>query len=168
MVLTMNLSTYTEIHIALSVIALASGVAVVIGVIRSHRSPLWTLLYFVTAIATSATGFGFPNNTFTPAEVAGVISLVLLGIAMLARYSYAFAGIARWLYALGVTLNLYLLFFILIAQAFLKVPALKSLAPTLSEPPFAIAQGVLLLAFVPVVIVTVRKFRPKVGYSARR
>ena len=168
MVLTMNLSTFTAIHTALSVIALLSGVVVLIGLLRSQRCPLVTLLYFVTAIATSATGFGFPNTTFTPAEVVGVISLVLLGIAVLARYSYAFAGSARWLYVLGVTLSLYFLFFVLVAQAFSKIAALRVFAPTQSEPPFAIAQGVLLLVFVAITVATVRKFHPKIGYSAQR
>ncbi len=168
MVLTMNLSTFTAIHTALSVVALLSGVVVLIGLLRSQRCPLATLLYFVTAIATSVTGFGFPNKTFTPAETVGVISLVLLGIAVLARYSYAFAGSARWLYVLGVTLSLYLLFFVLVAQAFSKIAALKAFAPTQSEPPFAIAQGVLLVVSVVITVLAVRKFHPKIGYSAQR
>lgn len=168
MVLTMNLSTFTAIHTALSVIALLSGVVVLIGLLRSQRCRLWTLLYFVTAIATSVTGFGFPNKTFTPADVVGVISLVLLTVGVLARYFYSFAGIARWLYAIGVTLSLYFLFFVLLAQAFGKIAALKALAPTQSDPPFAIAQGALLAVFVVLVVAAIRKFHPKVGYSAQR
>ena len=168
MILTMNLSTYTEIHTVLSILALAAGVVAVVGMLRSQRRPLWSMLYFVTAIATSATGFGFPNKTFTPAEVVGVISLVMLGIAVLARYFYMFAGAMRWLYAIGMTLSLYFLFFVLVAQVFSKLPALKALAPTQSEPPFAVAQGVLLLVFVAIVIAAVRKFHPKIGYSALR
>jgi hypothetical protein len=139
-----------------------------IGLFLSQRLPKWTLLYFVTAIATSVTGFGFPNKTFTPAETVGVISLVLLAVGFLARYLYSFAGIARWLYVLGVTLSLYLLFFVVIAQAFGKFAALKALAPTQSESSFAIAQGILLVVFAALIVAAIRKFHPKVGYSAQR
>ncbi len=47
-------------------------------------------------------------------------------------------------------------------QAFLKVPALHALAPSVppSEPPFAVVQGLVLLLFVLVIIGAWRRFHP--------
>jgi hypothetical protein len=43
---------------------------------------------------------------------------------------------------------LHLNFFVLILQAFLKVPMLKATAPTQSEPPFLLTQSVVLVLFI--------------------
>jgi hypothetical protein len=48
----------------------------------------------------------------------------------------------------------------LIAQLFQKVPPLKALAPTQSEPPFQIAQLVVLVLFIVLGFRAAVKFRP--------
>jgi len=58
--------------------------------------------------------------------------------------------------------------FVLVVQSFEKVPALKALAPTQTEPPFAIAQLLVLALFVYAGIQAARRFRlePPKAYSA--
>jgi hypothetical protein len=155
-----DLSTFTAIHTVLSLVALASGIIVVLGLLGSHGMPALTALYLATSVATSATGFGFPTAGFMPSHGVGVISLVLLLAAILARYICHFAGAWRWIYAVGVVLSVYFLVFVGIVQAFMKVPALRAAAPTQSEPPFAIAQGVTLVIFIVLTIAAARRFRP--------
>lgn len=111
-------------------------------------------------MATSVTGFGFPFDRFQDSHWVGVLSLVVLAAAILARYVFHFAGAWRWVYALGVVLSLYFLVFVGVAQLFKKVPALAAMAPTLSEPPFAITQLALTAIFVVLAIAAAIKFRP--------
>ena len=155
------MSTFTWVHTALSVAALIAGLIVVIGLFTSKTLGGWTAIFLATAIATSATGFGFPFQSFGASHWIGVISLVVLVLAVLARYVLHYAGAWRWLYAVCIVVAFYFLVFVLIAQAFKKVPALAALAPTLSEPPFAIAQLVAMVIFVVIAVATARKFRPR-------
>src|SRR3979411_2158510 len=136
------MSTFTWVHTALSVAALIAGLIVVIGLFTSKTLGGWTAIFLATAIATSATGFGFPFQSFGASHWIGVISLVVLVLAVLARYVLHYAGAWRRLYAVCTVVAFYFLVFVLIAQAFKKVPALAAMAPTLSEPPFVIAQVV--------------------------
>lgn len=156
----MTMSTFTLVHTVLSLVALVAGVIVVMGLLASKVHSGWTALFLATAVATSATGFGFVSPSFMPSHVVGVVSLVVLLLAILARYVFHLAGAWRWIYAVGVVLGLYFLVLVAIAQAFMKVPALRAMAPTTSEPPFAIAQGVCLVIFIVLVIAAARKFRP--------
>lgn len=154
------MSTFTWVHTALSVAALIAGLIVVLGLFSSKTLGGWTAIFLATAIATSATGFGFPFQSFGASHWIGVISLVVLVLAVLARYVFHYAGAWRWLYTVCTVVAFYFLVFVLIAQAFKKVPALAALAPTLSEPPFAIAQVAVLVIFAVIIVVTAQKFRP--------
>jgi hypothetical protein len=154
------MSTFTWVHTALSVAALIAGLIVVLALFGSKTLDGWTAIFLVTAIATSATGFGFPFQSFGASHWIGVISLVVLVLAVLARYVFHYAGDWRWLYAVCTVVAFYFLVFVLIAQAFKKVPALAALAPNLSEPPFAIAQVAVLVIFAVIIVVTAQKFRP--------
>ena len=113
-------------------------------------------------VATSVTGFGFRRDQLLPSHIVGIISLVLLAVAILALYVYALRGAWRWVYVASAVASLYLNFFVLIVQAFLKVPALHALAPTQNEPPFALVQGIALIAFIALGAVAVRRFHPSV------
>ena len=156
----LGMSTFTFVHTALSLVALVSGLIVVFGMIGSHALRAWTAIFLLTAVATSATGFGFPFEKFEASHWIGVISLVALGIAILARYAFHLAGTWRWVYAVTAIIGAYFLVFVGIAQAFKKIPALHAMAPTLSEPPFGISQGVTLVIFVVLTVLAVRKFHP--------
>jgi hypothetical protein len=154
-----GLSAFTWFHTALSLVQLVSGIIVVIELMGSRSSGPWILVYLVSAIATSVTGFLFPFDKFLPSHAFGIVSLILLLLVILARYTFHFAGAWRLVYVVGLVITVYLDAFVAIVQAFLKIPSLHALAPGGSEPPFAIAQGILLVIFVWLGIVAARNFQ---------
>lgn len=154
------MSTFTTIHVALSLVGIASGLVAVAGMLKSNLLTGWTLLFLATTVATSVTGFGFHREQLLPSHIVGIISLVLLAVAILALYVFALRGAWRRIYVVTAVASLYLNVFVLIVQGFLKVPALHALAPTQNDPPFAIAQGIALIAFIAIGTAAARKFRP--------
>lgn len=156
-----GMTTFTFVHVALSLIGILSGIVVLIGLLTAKRLDVWTALFLATTVATSATGFGFPFVRLLPSHVVGVISLVVLAVAIVARYPFRLVGSWRWIYVVAAMMSLYLNVFVLIVQAFLKVPALKAMAPTQSEPPFLITQLAALALTVVLTIVAAIRFRPE-------
>jgi hypothetical protein len=167
MILGMSLSVFTTLHVIISLIAIASGILVMFGLLGSRRMPGWTAVFLLFTILTSATGFLFPFDKLLPSHMIGILSLVLLAIACIALYGMKLSGAWRWIYVLTAMVALYLNVFVLVVQAFLQVGPLHALAPSIppSEPPFAILQGVVLVFFVIVMIGAVRRFRPAPGYA---
>jgi hypothetical protein len=161
MVFGVSLSTYTVIHTILSLIGIAAGIIALFLMIGGRLSKGWTWLFLFTTILTSVTGFGFPVTGLMPSHIFGVISLVVLAIALYALYSKHLAGAWRWIYVVTAAIALYLNCFVGVVQAFQKLPPLQPLAPTQSEPPFQIAQLVLLLVFIILGFLAVRKFHPE-------
>ncbi|HEV8037745.1 MAG TPA: hypothetical protein VGP62_02705 [Bryobacteraceae bacterium] len=162
----MILSAFTLFHVVLSLVAIASGFVIVYGLLVSKRLDGWTALFLATTVATSATGFLFPVHHFMPSHVFGIISLIVLAFAILARYRYRLAGGWRRTYAITAVVALYLNVFVLIVQLFEKVPALNELAPTQSETPFKIAQLVALLVFAVLATRAAMKFHSEPLHSA--
>jgi len=162
MVLGMSLSTFTMLHVIISLIGVVSGLVVLSGLLGSKVMPSWTALFLVTTILTNATGFLFPFDKLLPSHVIAIISLVLLAIACIALYGMKLAGAWRWIYTLTALIALYLNVFVLVIQGFLKIGPLHALAPSVppSEPPFAVVQGIILVFFVIAIIGAVRRFRP--------
>jgi hypothetical protein len=157
----------TLAHVAVSLVGLVAGCVVLAGLFRRQQLDWWTSLFLWTTAATSASGFLFPVDRILPSHVLGVISLLVLGAAYAARYRYAMRGAWRAVYAATAVASLYLNVFVLIVQLFLKVPALHQLAPTQAEPPFAIAQGITLLAFIALGVMATLRFKaPPVETSA--
>ncbi len=167
MILGMSLSTFTMVHVIISLIAIVSGIIVMFGLLGSRRMPGLTAIFLLFTILTSATGFLFPFEKLLPSHMIGILSLVLLAIACFALYGTKLSGAWRWVYVVTAMISLYLNVFVLIIQSFLKVPALHALAPSVppSEPPFAIIQGIVLVFFVIVIIGAVRRFRPMPAYA---
>ena len=162
MILGMSLATFTAVHVVISLIGIAAGLIVVVGMLSASRLPGWTALFLATTVLTSVTGFFFPAAQVLPSHVVGVISLVVLAITLVALYVKRLAGSWRWIYVAGAVLALYLNSFVGVVQAFLKVPALNRLAPTQSEPPFLVAQLTVMALFVVLGIRAAMKFRPAV------
>jgi hypothetical protein len=160
MILGMSVAAFTEFHVILSLIGIISGIVVVLAMLGVNRAPTMTALFLLTTVATSATGFLFHFASFGPPEIVGVISLVVLAVAILALYTYKLAGSWRWIYVVSAVLALYLNVFVGVVQTFQKVPFFHALAPTQTEPPFAVAQGLVLIVFVALGIGAVRKFHP--------
>ena len=160
MILGMSTSTFTLVHVVLSLVGIFAGLIVVFGMFASKKLDGWTALFLATTVLTSVTGFFFPFDKILPSHIVGIISLVVLAIAILALYVLRLAGPWRWIYVVSAVVALYLNVFVGVVQAFQKVPLLASLAPTQSEPPFLIAQAVVLVIFVGLGIAAVRSFRP--------
>jgi len=160
MIAGLSIENFTILHTAISLIAIASGLIVLAGMLRARRLPGWTAVFLVTTILTSVTGFMFPISGLTPAIVFSLISIVILVIALAALYLKHLSGAWRWIYVTTALVALYLNVFVLIVQSFQKLPALQKLAPTQSEPPFLIAQAVALIAFLILGAMAARKFRP--------
>jgi hypothetical protein len=154
----MILSAFTLFHVVLSLVGIGSGFVVVYGLLTSKRFDGWTGLFLTTTVATSVTGFRFPVHRFLPSHGVGIISLIVLTIAILARYRFGLEGGWRRTYVITAVIALYLNVFVLIVQLFLKVSALKELAPTQSEPPFQVTQLVALLVFAVLAIRAAMKF----------
>ncbi len=158
MILGMSIPTFTLVHTVLSLIGILAGLVVLFGMFGSNRLPGWTAVFLATTVLTCVTGFFFPRDQILPSHIVGIVTLVVLAIAIVALYVYRLAGSWRWIYVASAVLALYLNVFVGVVQAFLKVPFLNALAPTQSEPPFAIAQGVALVIFVVLGILAVRSF----------
>ncbi|MDP3694349.1 hypothetical protein [Bradyrhizobium sp.] len=166
----MDLSTFVTVHVVISLIAIAAGIIVMFGMLGSSRMPGLTAIFLSTTILTSAPGFVIPplvTEKFLPSHLFGFLSLGLLAVACFALYGKKLLGAWRWIYVLTALISLYLNVFVLVIQSFLKVPALHALAPSVppAEPPFAIAQGVVLVFFVVAIIGAVRRYRPVPSYG---
>jgi hypothetical protein len=142
------LKLYTAFHVVISLLGILTGFVVMVGMIAANPLNGWTEFFLIMTIATSVTGFFFPAKHVTPAHVVGVISLVILALAVYARYPAHLAGSWRWIYVATAVAAQYLNVFVLIVQMFQKIPSLNRLAPTQKEPPFQLAQGAVLVAFV--------------------
>jgi hypothetical protein len=167
MVLGMSLATYTAAHVAISLVGIGSGLVVLFGLLKGKNFRGWAGLFLATTVATSVTGFGFPVEHFLPSHGVGILSLIALVGAIAALYRFRLAGGWRRTYVICAMVALYLNCFVLVVQSFEKVDALKALAPTQSEPPFAIAQLVVLALFVFAGIQAAKRFRvePPKAYS---
>ena len=160
MILGMSVGAFTLLHVVITLIAIGSGLIVVGGMFASHKLPDMTALFLFTTALTSVTGFLFPIRAFTPALGVGIVACVILAFALFALYKERLVGVWRPIYVITAIVSLYLNVFVLVAQSFMKVSGLNALAPTQSEPPFAITQGVVLVIFIIIALVAVVRFRP--------
>jgi hypothetical protein len=160
MILGMSTSAFTTFHVVLSLIGIATGLVVAAGMFGSKRLDAWTSVFLATTILTSVTGYFFPVERILPSHIVGAISLIVLALATLAFYRNHLEGAWRGIYVITALIALYLNVFVFVVQGFLKVPALKALAPTQSEPPFLVAQAVVLVAFVAITVGAFKSFHP--------
>ena len=160
MILGMSVGAFTTLHVLISLVAIASGLIVLLAMIGNKRLDGLTAFFLVTTILTSVTGFFFHSKAIGPPHIVGVISLVVLAASLVALYVRKLAGVWRPVYVVTAVLALYLNCFVLVVQAFQKIAVLNAFAPTGSEPPFAAAQGVTLVLFVVLGFLAVRRYRP--------
>lgn len=166
MVIGLSIHIFTIVHVGITLVAIASGLVVLFGMLGAQRLPAWTALFLVTTILTSVTGFMFPIHGFTPGLGIGAVSMLVLAVALIALYAKHLVRSWRWIYVATAVSALYFNVLVLIVQSFQKVPTLNTLAPTQSEPPFLIAQGVALMAFLFLGIAAVFRFRPAPAIAA--
>jgi hypothetical protein len=158
MALGMSTATFTLVHVLVSLVGIGSGFLVLYGMLLAKRFDGATAIFLVTTVLTSVTGFLFPFVHLLPSHILGAISLVVLAVAIMARYSLHMVGDWRSIYVVSAVLALYLNVFVLVAQIFMKVPAVHALAPTQSEPPFLVVQLIVMAIFVVLGIFAVKKF----------
>jgi hypothetical protein len=152
------MATFTLLHVLISLAGIGTGFIVLYRLLAGRRLDGWTAIFLVTTVLTGLTGFLFPFKHLLPAHIVGAISLVVLALAIFGRYVRNLAGAWRWIYVVSAVLALYLNVFVAIVQAFLKVPALKAMAPKQTEPPFVLAQVVVMALFFLLGTVAVKKF----------
>ena len=160
MIFGMSIAAFTLVHTVLSLVGIVAGLVVAGGLVTGTRLDRWAAVFMVTTVLTSVTGFGFPFDKVLPSHVVGVVSLVVLAAAIVADYVKHRAGAWRTTYSVGVVLATYLNTFVLVAQLFKRIPVLFLLAPTQSEPPFALTQGLVLVLFVWLGVAAVKGSRP--------
>ena len=153
-----GMTIFTFMHVVLSLVGILSGFVVVGGFLTAKRRNGWTALFLLSTVLTSVTGFLFPFHKFLPSHAIGIVSLLVLAVAIPALYVFHLAGAWRRTYVISAVIALYLNVFVLIAQFFMKIPALKALAPTQSEPPFLGTQVVVMLIFIVLGVLAAKRF----------
>lgn len=144
-------------HVALSLIGIISGFVVMRDLLgaRFRTHAIW--IFLVTTALTSATGYLFQRDHVLPSHIVGAVALLVMVPTWLAWRPYRLSGGWRRTFVVGASVSQWFNVFVLVAQLFLKVPSLHALAPTGSEPPFAIAQGIVLLMFVAATVIAWRR-----------
>ena len=140
MILGLSLAAFTNLHVVISLVAIAAGLWLCTAMINGRHLPGGAAFFLIATALTSITGYFFPNAGVTPGQIVGGISLVALALAAAALYAFELRGYWRAVYIIGSVLALYLNVFVGIVQSFQKIGPLARLAPTQSEPPFVIAQ----------------------------
>ena len=166
MILGMSYATFTTIHVIISLIAIAAGLPIAVQLVGGRQSGPLAAFFLVMTVLTSATGFPLPPFGLDPPRIVGILSLILLALAIAGLYLFNLRGSWRWVYVVTATMALYLNCFVAVTQTFQKVPFFNALAPTQAEPPFLIAQVVLLGIFVAIGFVAVRRFHAPAGGAA--
>jgi hypothetical protein len=159
MILGLSVHAFTVMHVIISLVAIAAGAAMTAGLLQAQVLRGWTGWFLTFTVATSLSGFLFHSAHFGPPHAVGVISLVVLAVSLLALYGQHLAGRWRLAYIVCAILAFYLNVFVLVAQVFDKIPSLHRLAPRGQEPPFVIAQAVVLLVFLWIGMAAVRRAR---------
>ena len=159
--MTAYVTTVLVAHVAVSFVALAAGFVVAWGFLRGQWLDRWNAWFLGTTITTTMSGFFFPVDRLLPSHFLGVISLAVLAVAVDALYRHSLSGWWRPTYVAAAIAAFYLNYFVLVVQAFLKVPALHTLAPTQTELPFALTQLLVLVVFATVGTLATLRFRIK-------
>ncbi len=168
MVWGMSLHAFTLLHAVIALIGIASGLIVLFGMIANKPLNALHGVFLTTTVLTSVTAFGFRFHGFNPPINLAIISLVVLAIALFARYGRHLAGGWRRTYVVTALIALYFNCFALVVMFFERVPALRALAPTQKEPPFAIAQLIVLVLFIVAIVVAAKKFRSEAVVATAR
>jgi len=160
MIIGLSVPAFTQLHVIISLIGIASGIIVVLALCGGRMLSGLTGLFLITTVLTSVTGFMFHSTSFGPPQIVGVVSLIALAFALAGLYLFGTRGAWRWIYVVTAVLSLYLNVFVGVVQAFDKIPSLHVLAPTGTEQPFKVAQLVTLAIFLVLGVAAVRRFHP--------
>ena len=161
MILGLSLVQFTYLHVFMSLIGIGAGIFIIFGLLTSRRLSILTSLFLITTVLTSLTGFLYPFNGMTPGIVLGILSMIALILAIVGLYVRKLAGAWRGIYVVSVIVAFYFNFFVLVAQAFDKVPVLHAVAPSQKSPGFVVTQLAVLLIFILLTARAVKRFHPE-------
>jgi hypothetical protein len=148
-----------QFHVLISLVAMIAGVILLYRLLAGGPIKTVTAVFLATMIVTDITGYPLAPFGFDPPRVVGTLSLLLLAGSVVAFYVFHLVGAWRWIFCATAVAAFYLDVFVGVVQSFQKLPFLKALAPTQSEPPFIVAQVIVLVAFVALGVATVWKYR---------
>ena len=160
----LSMDPLTLSHVAITLIAIASGLVVLAQMLKSSFSGGLTGLFLATTVLTSVTGFVFfhPAGAPTPAQITGVLALLVLVPTLAGLYLKHLAGAWRPIYVVGAVISLWLNVFVLIIQSFQKIPSpfqpMEGATP--GGPVFGAVQGIVLIAFIVAGWRATKKFHP--------
>src|SRR5260370_3028233 len=141
MVLGMSIETFTFVHVVISMVGIMTGFIVVAVMLQNGPIAGWNGFFLTTTILTSVTGFFFPVKGLLPSHIVGIISLVVLAVALFAYYGRRLVAPSRAVYVVSAVIALWPHVFVGIVQSFARFAFLHRLAPNGSEPPLAVAHG---------------------------
>ena len=141
-----------QLHVIVCFVGLLAGAMVLVALCGGSRRPTWDAALLLSTALISLTGFPLPSPPGTPtpdpARVLGAIELLVVAAAAIAIYGKRLAGAWRAVYIISMVLAVYFNAFVAVIQAFSKIGFLHALAPTGKEPPFLIAQLLILVLFI--------------------
>ncbi len=141
------MAAFTVLHVVISLVGIGTGFVVLADMLARRQRESWTAWFLATTVLTSVTGFGFPADRVLPSHILAVLSLAVLAVAIYARYIRQLSGNWQATYVVTALAAQYFNVFVLVVQSFQKIPALKVLAPTQTEPLFGLTHVVVLAAF---------------------
>ena len=154
------LQYFTLVHVIISLIGIASGFGALSGLLAGRLLTRWQAVFLATTVATTVTGFFFPFHGFTPAIGVGIITTLLLVVAIYAYASQKVAGKWRSAFIGSSIAALYLNCFVLVVQLFQKMPALNALAPKQTEPAFIVTHLIVLTIFIALALAALKQPHP--------
>ena len=158
----LGMDWFTLAHVLISLIGIGTGLVLLLALMGGRNPGNWASWFLIFTVLTSVTGFFFHNDHLTPGQITGIISLIALVLAIYALYGRALTGAWRGTYVVSATVALYLNVFVLVIQAFQKIPALHAIAPGIppSGPVFLAVQLVVLAVFIVAGWIAWRAFKP--------
>lgn len=166
MILGMSVSTFTVVHVALSLVGIASGVLVLLRPSASPKPGGLATLFLATTLAASVTGLLYLLEFPHLGHGIGVASLVVFVPTLLALWRHRLAGPWRATYVAGAATLLYLNAFIAVMQAFAKIGFLSALPATSLGSPLFLAHLLVLATSVWLAIHAFAYLQP--GGASRR
>jgi hypothetical protein len=159
LILGINRSAFVAVHAFIGIVAIFMGFVVLFGLLNGKLSRPWNAVFLLTTLLTSASGLLFSSTKVTPGIVLGIVSLIILGIAIIALYGFHLQGLWRTSYVLSSMVPFYFNLAILFAIGFVRIPTLRQLASATDGTAFKIAEALLLVLATSVIAIAVRKFR---------
>ena len=155
------------VYAVCDLLAIGAGTIVLFGLFTGELIDKWAALFLKCALAASVTGLLFPLHDFTLVERCSMLSVYVSGMAILAWRKFHLSGVWRSIFALTITIVLYLNVVVAIDQVFEQMSLFTGLAPAQSELTLRATQFLAMLLFAVIGIVAVKRFHNRRAHSLR-